>query len=243
MTVKSTWTPMIADAYASKYGEVVQDFLSLVVEPSLTALEQKGVEIAAQDDQMLAAFHLHDHRHLIAKTSMALCLGIQSLWEQQLRDYLCYCDVKVKHKGCTVDLIRSAKWGVSGKVPSLNQLFCEIRGLPIEEFQSYSRLEKLHVLGNVCRHGEGGSADKLRSMYPELWPMFGADSEQFGMAVAPHRPVNGMLISADLLRDFVNAVVLFWLDMGIACTEALIPSNPAMIKEVAKLQARRNTLL
>ncbi|MFK3826775.1 hypothetical protein ACI2JQ_00710 [Pseudomonas fulva] len=52
-----------------------------------------------------------------------------------------------------------------------------------------------------------------------------------------------MLISADLLRDFVNAVVLFWLDMGIACTEALIPNNPAMIKEVAKLQARRTALL
>lgn len=86
MTAKLTWTPMIADAYANKYGEVTADFLSLVVTPSLAALEQKGVEIAAQEDQVLAAFHLHDHRHLITKTSMALCLGIQSLWEQQLRD-------------------------------------------------------------------------------------------------------------------------------------------------------------
>ncbi len=82
MTVNPNWTPIIADAYANKYGEVAQDFLSLVVEPSLAALQQKQVEITAQEDQMLAAFHLHDHRHLISKTSMALCLGIQSLWER-----------------------------------------------------------------------------------------------------------------------------------------------------------------
>jgi hypothetical protein len=76
MTAKSSWTPIIADAYANKYGEVAEDFLSLVVIPSLAALEQKGVEIAAQEDQVLAAFHLHDHRQLITKTSMALCLGM-----------------------------------------------------------------------------------------------------------------------------------------------------------------------
>lgn len=58
MTAKSSWTPIIADAYANKYGEVAEDFLSLVVIPSLAALEQKGVEIAAQEDQVLAAFHL-----------------------------------------------------------------------------------------------------------------------------------------------------------------------------------------
>jgi len=243
MTAHPPWAPCIADAYANKYGEVAEDFLSLVVIPSLAALEQKGVEIAKQEDQVLAAFHLHDHRHLITKTSMALCLGIQSLWEQQLRDYLCYCGVKVKHKGSTVDLIRSAKWGVTGKMPSLNQLFREIRGLPIEEFESYSRLDKLHVLGNVCRHGEGDSAAKLRAMYPELWPMVGTDSEPFGMAVAPQRPVNGMLVSAELLQDFVNSVVLFWLDMRIACTEGLMWDAPAMSKEVAKLQALRGALL
>lgn len=45
------------------------------------------------------------------------------------------------------------------------------------------------------------------------------------------------------LIHFVNAVVLFWLDMRIACTEALIPSNPAMIEEIARLQALKPALL
>ncbi|WP_085593137.1 hypothetical protein [Pseudomonas sp. B14(2017)] len=56
-------------------------------------------------------------------------------------------------------------------------------------------------------------------------------------------PLYGMQITAALLRDLVNAVVLFWLDMRIACTEALIPSNPAIVEEVARLQALRPALL
>lgn len=243
MTVKPKWTPKIADAHANKYGEVAQDFLLLVVEPSLAALEHKRAEIAAQPDEALAAFHLYDHHELILKTRMALCLGIQSLWEQQLRDYLCNCGIQVRHKGKTVDIIRNAHWGSSGKLPSLNQLFSEIRGLPIEDFQSYPRLDKLQLLGNVCRHGDGPSATKLQARYPELWPQAMVEAIQTGSSLLTTLPLGAIQITVDLLRDLVNAVVLFWLDMRIACTEALIPSNPAMIKEVAKLQARRNTLL
>ncbi|MBB3271883.1 hypothetical protein FHW75_003061 [Pseudomonas sp. OG7] len=240
MIVKSTWTPMIADAYANKYGEVAQDFLSLVVIPSLAALEQKGVEIAAQEDQVLAAFHLHDHRHLITKTSMALCLGIQSLWEQQLRDYLCNCP---KAGGITWKVIRKASWGFSPKAPTLNELFSEIRGLPIEGFESYRRLDKLQLLGNVCRHGAGDSADKLQARYPELWPQVMVEAIQTGSSLLTSLPLGAIQITVDLLRDLVNAVVLFWLDMRIACTEALIPNNAAMIEEVARLRAKRELLL
>ncbi|APO80191.1 hypothetical protein [Pseudomonas putida] len=240
MIVKSTWTPMIADAYANKYGEVAEDFLSLVVIPSLAALEQKGVEIAAQEDQVLAAFHLHDHRHLITKTSMALCLGIQSLWEQQLRDYLCNCP---KAGGITWRIIRKASWGFSPKGPTLNKLFSEIRGLPIEGFESYRRLDKLQLLGNVCRHGSGDSADKLQARHPELWPQVMVEAIQTGSPLLTSLPLGAIQITVDLLRDLVNAVVLFWLDMRIACTETLIPNNPAMIEEVVRLQALRPALL
>ncbi|TRO32001.1 hypothetical protein EQ845_21565 [Pseudomonas putida] len=240
MIAKSTWTPMIADAYANKYGEVAEDFLSLVVIPSLAALEQKGVEIAAQEDQVLAAFHLHDHRQLITKTSMALCLGIQSLWEQQLRDYLCNCP---SAGGVTWKIIRKASWGFSPKAPNLNELFSQIRGLPIEGFESYRRLDKLQLLGNVCRHGAGDSAEKLQARYPELWPQAMVEAVQTGGSLLTSLPLGAMQITVDLLRDLVNAVVLFWLDMRIACTEALIPESPTMIEEVARLRAKRNPLM
>lgn len=242
MTANPGWKPTLADAYANKYGEVARDFLSLVAGPSLAALMKKEVEIAAQEDQMRAAFHLHDHRHLISKTSMALCLGIQSLWEQQLRDYLCNCGVHLNPRGTTIDDIRLANWGTSKK-GSLNQLFSEIRGLKLEAFQSYQRLDKLQLLGNVCRHGEGPSAEKLRAKYPELWPKAMLESHQFGIPVRAFMPVDGVKITVDLLRSLVIAVVLFWLDMRIACTKTLIPENTAMIEEVAKLQALRPALL
>lgn len=242
MTANPGWKPTVADAYANKYGEVARDFLSLVVGPSLAALVKKEVEIATQEDQMRAAFHLHDHRHLISKTSMALCLGIQSLWEQQLRDYLCNCGMHLNPRAGTTNDVRLASWGTSTK-GSLNQLFADIRGLKLENFQSYQRLDKLQLLGNVCRHGEGPSAVKLRAKHPELWPTAMLESQQYGISARAFMPVDGMQITVDLLRDLVNAVVLFWLDMRIACTKTLIPENTAMIEEVARLEAMRPALL
>jgi len=232
--------PEVADAYANKYGEVVEDFLSLVIIPSLAALAQKGVEIAAQEDQVHAAFHLHDHRSLITKTRMALCLGVQSLWEQQLREYLCNCPRK---SGRTWMDIQRAHWGASGKVLSLNQLFSEIRGLRIEDFESYRRLDKLQLLGNVCRHGEGKSAEKLRMEYPELWPSAILDSGEYGLTPPAFMVLETMYISTTLLRDLVNAVQLFWLDLRIACTEGLISTNPTITIELEKLRARREPLV
>lgn len=223
MTENPEWTPTIADAYANSYGEVAQNFLSLVVEPSLTALKQKDAEIAAQEDQILTAFRRRDHQHLIAKTSMALCLGIQSLWEQQLRDYLCKCWTQVKHPTADADDIRDAIWDSNKKDHSLKQLFCEIRGLSLENFQSYNRLDKLQLLGNACRHGEGASAKKLRRKYPELWSRTLSECEQLGAVEEGLMPVDGMLITTALLRDLVKAVVLFWLDIRIACSERTPP--------------------
>lgn len=236
MTAKSTWMPMLADAYANKYGEVAQDFLSLVVEPSLAALEQKKAEIAAQSDQALAAFHLYDHHQLISKTRMALCLGVQSLWEQQLRSYLGNCVVR-GDDATKMDKIQTASWDHWRKDLSLKHLFTEIRGLELESFESYKRLDILQLLGNVCRHGPGPSSVTLIKRYPELWPETGAQNKQFGA------PVDGSLITDALIRDLVNAVVLFWLDMRIACTEALIPNNAAMIGEVVRLRVKRKPLM
>lgn len=239
MTAHSPWTPSIADAYANKYGEVAEDLLSLVVIPSLAALEQKFVEIAEQEDQVLAAFHLRDHRHLITKTSMALCLGIQSLREQQLRDYPCRCP---RAGGVTWKVIKKASWGFSPKAPTLNKLFSEIRGLPIEGFESYRRLDKLQLLGSICRHGAGDSADKLQARYPELWPQAMVEAVPSGDSLLTSPPLDSMQITVDLLRDLVNPVVLFWLDMRIACTETLIQESRTMIEEVARLRALRPAL-
>lgn len=242
MTVKPKWTPKIADAYANKYGEVAQDFLSLVVEPSLAALEQKRAEIAAQPDRALAAFHLYDHCELILKTRTALCLGVQSLWEQQLRSYLGNCEIQ-GNDSALLDKIQSANWDHWRKDHSLKHLFNEIRGLELESFESYKRLDILQLLGNVCRHGPGPSSLTLIKRYPELWPRANAQSKQFGVPAETLMPVDGTLITDALLRDLVNAVVLFWLDMRIACTEALIPNNAAMIEEVARLRTKREPLM
>ncbi|MNO09983.1 hypothetical protein D3C81_2335610 [compost metagenome] len=45
------------------------------------------------------------------------------------------------------------------------------------------------------------------------------------------------------MLDVVDAVVLFWLDMRITCTESLIPADKVTIEEVAKLRAKREALI
>lgn len=173
---------------------------------------------------------------------MALCLGVQSLWEQQLRSYLGNCEIQ-GNDSALLNKIQSASWDHWKKDHSLKHLFSEIRGLELESLDSYKRLDILQLLGNVCRHGPGPSSLTLIKRYPELWPKAGTQSKQFGVPAVAVMPVDGALITDALLRDLVNAVQLFWLDMRIACTQALIPSNPAMIEEVARLQALRPALL
>lgn len=79
--------------------------------------------------------------------------------------------------------------------------------------------------------------------YPELWPRAIVDSREFGLTPPAFVVLETMHVSTTLLRDLVNAVQLFWLDIRIACNEALITENTAMIEEVARLQTLRPALL
>ena len=76
MTTPHAWKHGWADAYAYRNGDIAEEFLDLVVRPSLSALEQKYLELASSDDLVIAGFMAHDHRDLINKTNMAFCLSI-----------------------------------------------------------------------------------------------------------------------------------------------------------------------
>lgn len=134
------------------------------------------------------------------------------------REYLCNCP---RNSGRMWMHIQRAHWGASGKALSLNQLFNEIRGLRIDDFETYKRLDKLQLLRNVCRHDEGKSAEKLRMECPKRWSSAILDSREYVLAPPAFMILETMHISTTLLRDLVNAVQLFWLDLRIACTEGL----------------------
>ncbi|MBP5947600.1 MULTISPECIES: hypothetical protein [unclassified Pseudomonas] len=215
--MQNPWKHSIADVYANNYGNVVQDFLSLVVEPSLHALLRRSDELMAIADDALftKSFQIADHLALEQRTAMAFCLGIQSLWEQQIRTYMAGCtrqffipdvpeDQVVKAVEDEIEKIQKAGWG-----SDFNKLFMKARGLDLSKFQSYDSLCLLMLLGNVCRHGEGSAARTLREKHKYLWaapdPLL---EEVFGI-----RPVSDIQLPLELLRSFVHAIVLFWREL------------------------------
>lgn len=211
------WKHSVTDVYANNYGNIIQDYFSLVVEPSLQALQQRSAELMALPDDGLFTkpFLIVDHAALQQKTAMAFCLGIQSLWEQHLRLYVTSClrqfftpavpdnqfAAEIAKK---IELAEKATWG-----SRFNAFFLEARGLELHSFPSYAQIDLLMALGNICRHGEGDAARRLRKSHPELWPeQLPILEEHFG-----NRPITDLKLSIELLRSFVIAIVLFWRDL------------------------------
>ncbi|VVP24019.1 hypothetical protein PS876_03979 [Pseudomonas fluorescens] len=211
------WKHSVIDVYANNYGSVMQDYLSLVVEPSIQMLRSRSSELmdSHEVDAFIKSIQMLEHCTLEQKTVMAFCLGTQSLWEQHIRTYTISClrefhtsdvpeDQLAAELAKKIECAEKAPWG--GR---FNALFFEARGIELERFQSYDQLSLLMALGNVCRHGEGDAAKKLRKSHPELWPTpVPLLEEHFGT-----RPVTDLRLSLELLRSLVIAVVLFWRDL------------------------------
>lgn len=188
------WKHGWADAYAARNDLVAKDFLAMVVRPALTALNQKHQEYATSDDPVLYGFAAMDQIDLINKTASAFCLSIQAMWERQLRAYLANCVGSVPIDNIDPNRLEHAQWG-----ERMDALFYDVRGIHLQSFDSYEMLTVLHLLANVCRHGGGRSSRELLEKWPQL------HTEGAG--------TTGLEVSEELLAAFVDAIVLFWMDM------------------------------
>lgn len=236
MTPPHEWKHSVADVYASKYGAVAQDFLALVVQPSLAALELRWEAVITGDNKIRAAFESLDHAELINKTSSAFCLSIHSLWERYLRRYLLTCPNALLVEGVTRRGLEKALWG--NKPDQLGGLFLKIRGRELESFDSYPTLNKLQLLANTCRHGEGRSADDLFKAYPEMWPTW-AQHPVADLTGTPYPPVDFIKITRDMLSEFVNAIDLFWMDMERLSLESFGIGDAGVERRLAELREAR----
>ena len=236
MTTPHAWKHGWADAYAYRNGDIAEEFLDLVVRPSLSALEQKYLELASSDDLVIAGFMAHDHRDLINKTNMAFCLSIQSLWEQQLRRYLGHCVSSLGLEGVTADELEHMTWG-----EKTNKLFQYIRGTDLTAFDSYAALNKLQLLGNACRHGAGKSSRQLFKLHPELWPQH--DTLPTPHSVMRDTSIQSVQIGVGLLAGFVDAIVLFWMDLEILGLKSFATQDAGVVARIAYLRNSRASRL
>ncbi|MDE3735531.1 hypothetical protein PSH28_02845 [Pseudomonas resinovorans] len=228
MTAPHQWKPTAVDAHLSNYGGIAQDFLALVVFPSLDALEQRLHSRPSTGDRMSAAFECLAHFELVSKTNRAFCLSIQALWETYLRNYLASCPNAPALKPTLSPAIESAKWG-----EQLNSVFLAVRGLQLDSFDSYPTLNKLQLLANVCRHGAGRSGDDLYKLSKELWPSWAHGSYK------KTPPTDFIKISRELLTQFVNAIDVFWMDMERHGLESFGIGDEGVERRLATLRAER----
>lgn len=228
MTEPFRWKNCHADVATSMHGQTAQGYLREVVEPALTVLDRKLAELQSSDDP-LDAFVQADVEELQRVTVMGFCLSIQSLWERQIRAYL---------RGCATELRPAepslAKKTMKGEWKDIDGLFQELRGISLTVFPQYPRLDVLHLLGNVCRHGDGPSLETLFKGHPELWPYQDYFDE------TPFVPtIDGIVIPRDLLQTFVAAIAGFWDETEYIYNESIERKHPSLEAKLIKIRLER----
>lgn len=236
-----TWKNCKADVYNYRYGPIANEFLTLVVNPSLDALDAQ-VKYWQESEDGLSHFMLSDLTELVYKTRMAFCLSIQSLWEQQIRAYLSGCHQELGIDPFPAPSRRGAKsvqtvyWG-----SELNMVFEKLRGIALPSFSSYESLDLLMLVGNVCRHGDGHSSKTLWNARPELWPTHHNSDNQ--MLSSSERgktpPVDSMQIPRELLQEFVEKIILFWEDINYIYEESIERKHPSLEARLVVRRAQR----
>jgi hypothetical protein len=201
------WRNCYGDVICHRFDAVVMAYWDKVALPALHHAEAE-VAFWANNDEGGAVFVHDDVVNQQRVTASAMCLSLQSIWERQLRHYLLSCagwtDAKLTHR------LQHAPWD------ALQDLFEQLRGVPLRAFLHHPDLDLLAQLGNACRHGAGKATNALWCSHPELWPhsAWPADS-----ATVP--PVEHMDISRDLLARFASAIAGFWQVIGYLYNESI----------------------
>ncbi|HEY9235230.1 MAG TPA: hypothetical protein VIP08_09375 [Phenylobacterium sp.] len=98
-----------------------------------------------------------------------------------------------------------------GRTPRYEELLtlcASYAGLDLDRLGVQADLTELLLVGNVVRHGEGPSCDRLRGLAPSLWAY--APSAYIDI-VSKAPPVSErMQVSADDLARYVRAAARFW---------------------------------
>jgi hypothetical protein len=227
MTGPFRWKNCHADVLSSGYGEMARSYVRDIVEPSTAAMERRIEKLhsLSRNDDMAAAFSVGPAEELLRATMKGYCLSLQALWEKQIRGYLESCARELKFDHKAVQKSRTGTW------EELDSLFEQIRGVPLSAFDEFAKLNILQLLGNVCRHGRGGSLERLGVKHPELWPTpesLPSIPPPPGTPPEPMRTEENLVISLDLLRSFAAAIDSFWRETEYIYNESITRKHPSL---------------
>ena len=86
-------------------------------------------------------------------------------------------------------------------------------GIEASALPSYNKLDELRLLANVVKHGDGGSASKLRTLRPDL----------FEESSLPLRPLigDGVKLTENHFTEYKTVVESFWREVANALAPLL----------------------
>lgn len=232
-----TWDNLHADIYLGLHAYAMRRYLESVITPALDSIDSRHDELS-RSEEVSAAFELVDVASLRGSTIEAFALSIQSQWERQLRDFL---------KGSARELKRSETYVASLATDpwlTLLERFQDLRGLPLQTFDSFPDLELLQLLGNACRHGDGKSARLLYERCPELWshrPLeFPISVPEPALADKPNHPsFSEVNLPRSLLVRLTQAVIWFWEDHNYIYTNSIKSKHWSVDGTLAKMRDER----
>lgn len=227
-----TWKNCWADVHVGFHDRTVQAYLTDVIEPAITALDSKIEELDASSEGW-APFAKADMEMLRGETLKAFALALQSLWERQLRDYVSGCAAELKLGEAVLADARASQW------QRVERAFLAARGIELSAFPSHRTLAELHLLGNVCRHGDGPSVAKLHALRPDLWPVLSI--ALVDLTPEPPAAVAGLIqLTPDHLREFGSAIMRFWSDASYIYLESIESKHENVVAELDRLRVSRN---
>jgi hypothetical protein len=218
------WTNCMADIYAARNGAVALDFLEEVVQPAFAALQARTEHFQRESEaDISAAFAVSDLDGIQYEMGQAFALSVQSIWERQIRRYIAGCaeTLKDEDRPAHVQAAQQHAW------EKVEAAFFRVRGIQLADMPGYDDLSLLHLLGNVCRHGPGKSAEQLFKLNPELWPWSSPGEKNRG---------NGPVVSLSLLTRFTTAIQTFWEEAEYIHAESIVNKHPSL---EARLQLER----
>jgi len=226
------WINCHADVASSGHGRIIASFMKDVVASSLTSLKNE-VRKWQTSDEGGAPFIAADAEHLLKTTIESYCLSIQSVWERQIRSYLVGCARYLRSDETLASKIMKAQWD---NVP---KAFLDLRGIALQEFDSYPVLDLLHLTGNACRHGDGKSAKILFERCPDWWPHWAKLSINPDGSHSGVPPFSSIAIPETALYQFAEAIIWFWDDAEYIYLNSLKSQHPSVLQTIDALRTKQ----
>lgn len=220
------WKRCDNDVYAMFRSRTVDAYVTNVMRPGIAALD-KQIDDYARSDEIWAPFAKADLEALRTETFKVFALALQSLWERQLRDYIAGCARTLKLAPSVSEM------ALAPQKERVERAFLEARGISLHHFPSYSTLNILHLIGNICRHGNGKSVSILHRLRPDLWRT--TDYHPVDLKPYPHVPTaDSLRIDPELLDEFAAAIKQFWFDLETIYYQTLSGQDGNVAAELKK---------